>query len=228
MQVLHTSDLHGRYKPLLRALAQDDYDLWIDTGDLLPNPNRDRHGHDWHATNRTHQSKWLGFKSLAKRIAEALDGRPAILVRGNHDFVSLAQRLKPRGVPVTELTAGVSVEHGEHRFAGFGEVVRHHGRWSGEVEQGAFEPLVRATMDQAPTVLCTHSPAYGVLDQVDTSVATDDAHIGVRALAQALEHGAHDVRLHLFGHVHETAGQQVDRFGVRCSNGALGFAIHTL
>jgi Icc-related predicted phosphoesterase len=222
MRALHTSDLHGRYKPLLRALSAPDYDLWIDTGDFLPNPQRHLQGLDWHTINRRHQARWLRFKSLPKRIAQALAGRPVILVPGNHDFISLASHLKPLGVPVYELTSGEGVQLGAHRFAGFRHVVRHRGRWSGEIEQADFAPLVDATFDQSPTVLCTHSPAYGVLDHVDDVMQTQDAHIGVKALRDALRDRDHTVRHHLFGHVHETAGMVVERDGITYRNGALG------
>lgn len=221
MRVLHTSDLHGRYKPLLRALAEPDYDLWIDTGDLLPNPNRSHSGFDWHASNRRHQSRWLGFKGLPARIATALAGRPAICVQGNHDFVSLAMYLKALGVPAHELIQGECVSLGDHRFAGFRQVVRHHGRWNGELPQGDFWPIVEATMQHDPTVVCTHSPAYGVLDHVDTVIETENAHIGVKALSQAFEYREHHVRYHLFGHVHEAAGMVVERGGICYRNGAL-------
>lgn len=221
MRVLHTSDLHGRYKPLLRALEADDFDVWIDTGDLLPNPNRNTAGFDWHATNRRHQVRWLRFKSIARRLTAALRGRPAILVRGNHDFISLAPQLRACGATAHELTAGASVTLDGLTFAGFGEVVRHRGRWSGEVEQGGFWPLVEATFEAAPDVLCTHSPAYGVLDHVDAEVETEDAHTGIRALADRLATTDHRVRWHLFGHVHESADRVVERGGIWYRNGAL-------
>lgn len=225
MRVLHTSDLHGRYKPLLLALEAGGFDLWIDTGDLLPNPSTPRQGWDWHTANQIHQARWLRFKTLAERLTRALDGRPAILVRGNHDFISLAPALRARGASATELTAGAMLELDGLRFAGFGEVVRHRGRWSGEVEQGGFHPLVEATFATDPHILCTHSPAYGILDDVDPSVATDDAHVGIRALADRLAASTHQVRWHLFGHVHETADRVVARGGVRHRNGALNLRV---
>lgn len=65
-----------------------------------------------------------------------------------------------------------------------------------------------------PDVLLTHAPPAGVLD--------DDRHgaRGVPELAARLARGGHNVRHHLFGHVHARGGETLVRDGVRYVNGA--------
>ena len=38
MRVLHTSDLHGKYKRLLAV--EEPFDVWVDTGDFFHNVGR--------------------------------------------------------------------------------------------------------------------------------------------------------------------------------------------
>jgi len=40
MKILHTSDIHGQTGIIIDALSDPCYDVWIDTGDFLPNQTR--------------------------------------------------------------------------------------------------------------------------------------------------------------------------------------------
>jgi Icc-related predicted phosphoesterase len=50
-------------------------------------------------------------------------------------------------------------------------------------------------------VLLTHGPAFGTLD-----TTLESRSVGSHALARAIEHL--DLKAHIFGHIHESAGQQ--------------------
>ncbi len=224
MRILHTSDLHGRYKPLLTWLARDDYDIWVDTGDFLPNKAAGSLPFDM--AQRRHQLRWLGFKQLARRISDALDGRPAVCVAGNHDFLQLAGSLRAKTPHAFQITAGQTIEVQGVRFAGFDTVPgEEDSRWRGCWAQDRFEPVVEAAVSAKPDILVTHAPPHGVLDQ---SAVSDEAHWGIKALEDVVRANRAPWRLHLFGHVHQTGGSQQEMNGVRHVNSALGSQIVTL
>ncbi|MFN3197557.1 MAG: metallophosphoesterase [Bradymonadia bacterium] len=213
IRILHTSDLHGRYKPLLRRLAEGDYDLWIDTGDFLPNPGRPSQDPVmWSTGQQRHQRRWMQFKDLAARLAEALDGRPAVMVQGNHDFIPVVGALRHAGVDAHGISPDAVTTCCGLRFSGFREVSTINGRWVGEVDDDRLWALSDEALSHGADVLVTHSPPRGVLDGLDCG-----DHFGAPGLAEAMEGGP---RLHLFGHVHEHGGQQIERGGVVYANGA--------
>lgn len=240
MKILHTSDLHGNYKPLLEIT---DFDVWVDTGDFAPNVSR---GHDietrwqtdWYQLPRQRLKKkyrsvvgdWYPvqgrqppFKeSISSALIQWLDGRPMLGVPGNHDWVSLAKRLQAAGyTQAWDLTEG-PIELGGQRWAGFREIPWVTGEWQGEVgslfEKGNFQPIVARAMTAHPTVLVTHSPPYGVLDYSPPK----GGHCGIPELIKWLAYRDNDVHTHLFGHVHEEGGQTVREkaLGIRFSNAA--------
>ncbi len=215
MRILHTSDLHGRYKPLLRALAAGDYDIWVDTGDFFPNKTPLGSPDEMRFVQPRWQARWFGFKQLKYRLAEALDGRPMVSVSGNHDFTRFANQLRSAGADARQLEAGDCLELLGQRIAGFREVPEDEGRWMGELPQDAFAELVATTEALGPSLLLTHAPPGGILDDV-----AEDGHIGVMALTDWLGSRAHGVRAHLFGHTHRHGGQEVERHGLRFINGA--------
>jgi len=212
MKVLHTSDLHGSYKGLLRT--DIDFDVWVDTGDFFPNRTRgDR------TVEVGYQARWLALKSLPERLAAWLDGRPLISVPGNHDYVSLSAALRGAGAEAHEVTpAGVTV--GGLTWAGFREIPWIAGEWNGETHD--FGALIEATWETQPDVLVTHAPAGGILDG-----GTGKGY-GIPGLASALSWKPHTIKAHLFGHTHECGGQSVSEVGVLFANGAGTASVHTL
>ncbi len=224
LRILHTSDLHltrGGRRRLLERLAHDDYDVWCDTGDLLPNVVSSAAIHDWHGGQRRHQARWIQLSALARRVAESLGGRPALCVQGNHDFIDFGLRLRAAGAQAHSIAPGVVAEVQGVRFAGFSGVPYIDGRWWDEIDEVEFARRVSVTLSLEPDVLLTHPPPRGVLDGVGLG---GDVHIGVGALADQLEAGP-PWRLHLFGHVHETGGQRATRAGVQHVNGACHAAV---
>lgn len=186
MRIFHSSDLHGDVSRLRRAV---DFDVWLDTGDFFPNLTRGKR-----PTETRYQPAWFELKA-ARRVLEFLDGRPAITVPGNHDFVSLAELLVKAGHQATyEVTAGTLVELGGERFAGFREIPWIAGNWA--FEEHELRRPVGLALEQDPTILVTHAPPRGILD------GQDSAHIGVSELTTWLFYKPHRVRHHFFGHKH--------------------------
>lgn len=208
MRILHSSDLHGRYKPLLQL--DDPFDVWVDTGDFFP--NRGRVPATGYAIlpgpERAYQMRWLGFKKLPSRLAAWLDGRPALVMPGNHDFVSLAVVLRAARVDVAQVSPE-GVTHAGMTWAGFREIPAMSGEWPGETD--AFAPLIEVVVGADPDVLVTHAPAQGILD------GTDD--YGIPGLAAAMARMP-KLRAHLFGHEHHDGGKHARVGAVDCYNGA--------
>lgn len=227
LRVLHTSDLHGVYKPLL-AVDPALFDVWLDTGDFLPTHGRTlRTGMTiLPEVERKQQSKWLGYRFLPARIAEWLGGKPAIVLGGNHDFISLYGSLQHAKVNVHLVTpAGVTVCG--LKWAGFCEVhqVNAEKEWVGEVPRSdanmVFRGLIEQTLASDPDILVTHSPPGGIL-------CPRGEDYGIDELTQALTYRPHAVRMHFFGHDHKGGGQTVDLMGIRFVNGANHMRIHTI
>jgi Icc-related predicted phosphoesterase len=208
MKILHSSDLHGSYKPLLAAL-EGDYDIWIDTGDFFPNKTRGT------AIEASYQTRWFGgYKGLGERIKARIGNRPMISVPGNHDFVNLAHLLTRSGVQAFDITDPIfnpsfpPFSFHSVRFAGFREIPYIAGEWNGEAH--CFDDQINRVAATNPDILLTHAPPSGVLSD----------QWGIPALTTYLFYQPHRIKLHLFGHVHEHGGEEVTEGGIRFVNGA--------
>lgn len=203
--IAHFSDLHGNLSPLFAS--SDLPDVFVCTGDLFPNETRgDR------AVEVPFQTAW--FESIADAFVARLGGRPLIWVGGNHDYVNLASLLRARGVEAYDVEEG-PVDLCGHRFAGFGAIPYIAGEWNRE--EIALGPVVDACFEQDPTILVTHAPASGILDQ-----CSDGHGDGIRPLTSALQFRPHRIVTHLHGHIHEMGQQDVEEMGIHFFNGANG------
>lgn len=220
-RILHTSDLHGSYKALLACTA--DFDLWLDTGDFFDNVGRvtKTQGLIDPRYEAVSQIKWLGYKNLAARITAWLNGRPAVIMPGNHDFVSLATALKKAGANVHVVTPqGVTVMG--IKFAGFREVPYIDNEWVGETQD--FNALIDQTFASNPDILVTHAPAAGILDETEYVGYTGH---GIKSLTPALTYAAPaNLKHHFFGHCHKSGGQTIEEMGIQFHNGAGNLIVH--
>lgn len=162
-----------------------------------------------------HQSRWVMFKGLSARIAQALAGRPAFICPGNHDFISLAALLKGAGVEVYAISSDQCVEWAGLRWTGFREIAAINGRWCGEVDASTLRACALAALAHTPDILVTHTPPAGVLDGVDVQ-----DHIGAPEMAEAIAAMAQPPLLHLFGHVHGHGGERRTIGATMYANGA--------
>jgi Icc-related predicted phosphoesterase len=212
MKLGHVSDLHGRYQMLEDVEMPD---AWVITGDFFPNKGRGPAGRIERDAEVDHQLRWWRHKGPS--IMRRLGGRPVLWVGGNHDFVNLAALLR-----VSQYEGGAfdvadkAVDLGGHRFAGFREVPYMNGEWVGEAHD--LSEAVSRAMDADPTVLLTHAPPAGILD--DDGMGTMGHGGGVSPLTSALTWLPHRIVAHLFGHIHAHGGRDIEELGVRFYNGA--------
>lgn len=210
MRIGHFSDLHG---DVARIDASARPDLWVCTGDFFPNMTRgDR------SVEVPYQEAW--FTLVWNKLIERLGGMPLIWVGGNHDYVSLAQLLQEHGYegPVWDATEA-PVEFEGQVFFGYREIPWIEGEWNGETMD--LRPMVRRVIEVSPTILLTHAPPCNVLDDL----AHRGRGIGASALTTALCYQPHRITHHLFGHVHQHGGKNVEEMGIQFYNGALGCRI---
>lgn len=213
MKILHTSDQHSNLHLLEEALGED-WDVWVDTGDLLPNLQTIPSNVQAEIEN---QIRWVERK-LAPLVAAHIRGRPAIFLPGNHDFIDVAPYLQKIGVRAHALWKDHQVSpqplmvEGE-RFSGFPHVPAFGGVWSYEAMR--FGRLIEGLRRAKPTILCTHAPPYGVLDHS----LLHPTKWGLVDVARYQNTERTNIKLHLFGHIHQAAGT-MERNGILFSNAA--------
>ena len=200
MRIGHFSDLHGKLDALRNAAEIPD--VWVCSGDFFPNSTR-----GIRTIEQEYQRKWFA----AQNLPSLLKGKPLLFVGGNHDYVSLADLLTDVGYPAQNITLeGVVVEG--LKFAGFREIPYIQGEWNGETYRGDLSAIAVDLFNNPPDILVTHAPPAGILDNGHTP--------GIEAITSLLTYSDHNVRLHLFGHIHEDGGKSVEELGIRFYNSA--------
>lgn len=130
----------------------------------------------------------LAKRSAFTQVLQAT-GKPVFFVLGNHD---------PVDWPSTGFLVNV---HGRRATLGrIGIVGYLYTPMERSEDEIADDPDVLSPLVAGDTVLVTHSPPYSVLDRTKTG-----AHIGSRAIYEFIKRRR--PRLHVFGHVHESAGR---------------------
>tara|TARA_Y100000034_G_scaffold84980_1_gene101950 strand:- start:1064 stop:1705 length:642 start_codon:yes stop_codon:yes gene_type:complete len=205
MRVLHSSDLHGKYGALLKMM-EEDFSVWIDTGDFFPNRTRGDV-----AIEPRYQAGWFEKEGLGKKLVSMLRGRPLITVGGNHDYASLAELIRLSGGTALDLCERPAFVGGL-KFAGFREIPWIRGEWRGETMD--FGSIVEKALSADPDVLVTHGPPAGILDKCPMHGT------GTVALTTALTYKPHKIKTHLFGHIHDWGGQELMEMDTRFINGA--------
>jgi uncharacterized protein len=211
VKILFTSDVHSSedcYRRFAGILRHKDYDVGVIAGDL------------WHEfLPEAEIARVLGLDGgprderrarLAARYArdpwevlpealEAMEGeikdilfearKPIFIVPGNHDRTRWDSERNLYNVH------GKKMKFDGHSFVGY----RYTEVERSEAEQERDLEKMTGLLD-GDTILVTHSPPYGILDR-----SHGGRHIGSRAVRRLA--GSGNVRLHLFGHVHEDSGR---------------------
>jgi len=203
VRVLHSSDLHGNIASLWSRT--DPFDVWLDTGDFFPNLTAD--GGEVDPVRETDfQREWI--RDDLPKLLSWLNGRPALSMPGNHDYLELSEVLHQAGADARRIDPS-GVDCAGLRWAGFREVKWMDGRWNGECLD--FTKRIAETFARPPDVLVTHAPPAGVLDS--------ELDFGIASLADAVR-VASGIRAHFFGHDHRRGGEWADAWGTRFFNGA--------
>jgi Icc-related predicted phosphoesterase len=202
MLIAHSSDVHGRYATVVQFLNDSEADIWIDTGDFFPNSTRGDV-----EVEPSFQKDWAEKHGIGAKLVRALHGRPLICVPGNHDYTSLAEIVRRAGGTAYDMTEGEALLMG-HVFAGFREIPWIIGEWNGECFD--FDEIINRTMSADPTILVTHCPPAGILDDG----------FGIPKLASALAYLPHQILHHFFGHIHVAGGRDEVMGGMEFHNSA--------
>lgn len=200
MRIGHFSDLHGNLSALRNA--EEIPDVWVCSGDFFPNSTR-----GIRSIEQEYQKNWFA----AQNLPSLLKGKPLLFVGGNHDYVSLADLLVEVGYPAQNITLQGVVVDGV-RFAGFREIPYIRGEWNGETHRTDIAAIVVDLFSNPPDILVTHAPPAGILDNGHTP--------GIEAITSLLTYSDHNVKVHLFGHIHEDGGKIVEEMGIRFFNSA--------
>lgn len=216
MKILHSSDLHGKYKQLLSI--KEPFDVWVDTGDFFPTAGR-RHkeagGRIDSRVERKFQLDWCNYKTIGQRLSDWLDGRTLMMVPGNHDFIPLENVVKHGGGNAIQVSHRGNT-HQDILWAGFRDVPYINGEWEGEAHD--FTDVVNDIWDTNPQILLTHAPPTGILADK----------WGIPDLSRAFREEQHNIKHHFFGHVHERGGMKTFINDVWHYNGATRIHIHDI
>lgn len=174
------SDTHGRHE----RLAIPRCDLLVHAGDYCRRGSRDE----------------------TERFLRWFDAQPAthkVFVSGNHDFFS--ERAKDAMAELVATTSAIHLVDETIELAG----LRIHGSpvtpyfqgmaWNRKRGAGMAEHYDR--IPHGLDLLVTHGPPKGVLDRTFLGL-----HVGCEVLRTIVPDRA--PRLHVFGHIHEAAGEQ--------------------
>lgn len=206
MKIIHISDTHEKHQKLMPFLEGIDADMIVHSGDV----------------------SHFGGKEACINFLEwfsALPFKHKILVPGNHDdyleytfryFPLEIERLVKKYDVKILMNSGVNIDDVQFwgspftpAFCDMSFQILNH-------ESDTFWNQVPSNTD----VLITHGPAYGVLD-----LTREGKHVGCKSLSERIKKLS--IKAHLFGHVHESYGEQ-DLGSYRAFNGAaLGYDINS-
>jgi Icc-related predicted phosphoesterase len=213
LKILHISDLHGNVKILRRILDKGlSFDWIVLSGDIAPthvayiSDRSDGYRKIDIEKEAAHQAQWA--TNALKPWIDNIPHKKLIIVNGNHDFCDYAkvfpeaitQFKDSRTIDIDGVKVGLAV--GIHPLAY---------EWHEELDDYQFNNLLM-NLDPKIEVLITHAPANQVLD-----MNYGGQHIGYNCLYSKLfgsRMGNHypyftNLRLHMFGHAHESNGIKV-------------------
>lgn len=196
MNITFISDLHGHFPEL------EGGDVLVIAGDLT---DRDT------ASDMNKFYVWLNN----------LDYKKKILIAGNHDnyfFHCYKHGIKPFSLPNTEYLCDSGCEYENLRFFGSPWTKSFEGMnprckaFTVDTEEKLADKFSKIPLDT--NILITHSPPYGILDEVVLDhnyyrTATLDVLLYDRTGSKSLldkSHSLPNLKIHCFGHIHENYG----------------------
>jgi len=211
LKILHTSDLHGRISEIIKKHEFDDFDIWIDSGDFLPDHPEFAIRKIATEDSRTYQRQWL-FKKIP-HIQKWLNGRTMLSIRGNHDWIDLTKHF---GKNVISAEKGIEING--TKFIGFNEIPNCGNFFWNEVHPYyGFDEVIQKVREYEPDILITHAPPNGILDIIKGPIPHN---LGIVMLRRFLLEEKHNIKYHMFGHIHFCGGNKVRHNGINFYNGA--------
>lgn len=191
IKILHLGDIHGDLRPFYRACSYD-FDIMIHTGDFFPNLSGSQYIKSKFKIENENNFQREFFYYNRNNILDVLKDRPFIQVIGNHDYTNFNEC----GYKNSFVLNKNNIELENINFYGFPEINEFTDYcWNNETSEKELNIIINKIPDNVD-ILITHSPPYGVLD---------GGHIGIRGLKEVVI--KRNIRLHLFGHVHENGGK---------------------
>ncbi len=154
---------------------------------------------------------WIGDQPHAHKL----------VIAGNHDWLfqtvpSDARALVPDGVTYLE-DCGVEIDG--IKFWGTPWQPTFHD-WAFNLNRGpAIAEKWRLIPDDTQ-VLITHGPPFGILDRIPETYGMPGSQVGCEDLTHRIN-SLSSLRLHVFGHIHHSYGQEKDWRGRRFVNASL-------
>lgn len=131
----------------------------------------------------------IQYADYAREVAKL---KNVYFVPGNMDTEQVLDAMKGKNIH------GKTVKIGKIKIAGFGFAPFGPFHTPGEIsEESIAEGLSKLEID-SDTVLVTHAPPYGILDE------SDDGHAGSKSIRNFVL--AKKPFMHVFGHIHEASG----------------------
>jgi len=224
INIFHASDLHGQLHYLSETDFADQADLFLLTGDMLPN-KPSKYKNIIKEQEKTFQENWFHneAKESINKFKAVVGNKPVFYVNGNHDFVDLGLLLNQAGFKsVVAINQHNLVYFNGVTFAGFGHIPYIRGEWNDELQYKELDEVVDKALRLCPDVLVTHAGPYGILDE--------EKGYGIRPLSMKLQYNPNLITFkhHFFGHCHQDGGKTVEYNGIKFYNGAVSLSLHTI
>lgn len=195
MKILASADIHGDHRSLQWVIDMSDKydpDVVVLAGDLLGSPSE----------FKSVQEAQLADAQRTSSILEHIRC-PVLFLMGNDDLVSL----QPRSENIKCLH-GVSIPFAPYNYVGYQYSLPFMGGVYEKPEDGIREDIAAIEhFVNHNTVLATHSPAYGILDE-----GILDRHAGSKSILELIN--SRQPRVHIHGHIHFRFGRQGIHFNV--------------
>ncbi len=212
-------------------------DLYVFTGDMMDNyPTRegprdrmraDGRSYGWRISTeneRIRQGEAIKHFVAAGGFRKVLGSpdAPILCVRGNHDFVDLANLFEGCNL-VHEFVNNELVEVLGLKVSGHRGIPYIYGSWSDETQRPDLMDRVRAIPDGIDLLL-THYPPSLVLDMEVSSNGRVDAY-GLEGMLGIVAAKLNVDGIHMFGHIHGAGGRTEKIDDITFSNAATTYNV---
>lgn len=196
LKICHASDLHSRWPDTVKLPKAD---LYLLTGDMLPDFVVGSWGWPERETSRQYQEEWSSKRNFREGLGNP--EAPVCIVSGNHDFYDIGRCLGGKYFEVNDDPSRF-VEFCGLKIGGMkGVLPIRYTSWNDQHSERELEIMLEDVPDDLD-ILLTHTPPYNVLDD-----AWWGRPLGSQALADKIEKMS-NLKMHCFGHIHESFGEE--------------------